>query len=82
MVDTGVGIPANRMGQIFDAFRQGDESISREYGGTGLGLAISSRLCELMGFRLVVASEEGAGSTFSILLSDEASPPEHRNLSA
>jgi two-component system sensor histidine kinase/response regulator len=62
--DTGVGIPAAKSRQIFDAFVQADSSTTRRYGGTGLGLTIASRLVELMEGRLWLESEEGRGSTF------------------
>jgi two-component system, sensor histidine kinase and response regulator len=62
--DTGIGIPQDRIGKIFESFTQADGSITRKYGGTGLGLTISRRLVELMGGRLWVESEQGKGSIF------------------
>ena len=65
--DTGIGIPADRIDAIFKAFEQADSQTAHTYGGTGLGLAISQKLCALMGHELVVESEPGKGSRFSVL---------------
>jgi signal transduction histidine kinase/DNA-binding response OmpR family regulator/HPt (histidine-containing phosphotransfer) domain-containing protein len=73
--DTGIGIPPDRMTQLFQSFSQIDPSTTRRYGGTGLGLAISRRLAEMMGGTMWAESEIGQGSTFFFTIEAQAAPP-------
>lgn len=66
--DTGIGLAQNKLEQLFKPFVQADLSTTREYGGTGLGLTISKHYCELLGGRIEVSSNLGAGSTFTAVL--------------
>jgi PAS domain S-box-containing protein len=68
VMDTGIGIPPDRLEAIFESFVQADGSTTRRFGGTGLGLTIGRRLTELMGGRLEVHSVVGSGSVFSLTL--------------
>lgn len=69
VIDTGIGVPTEKLGVIFDRFSQSDEKISRKYGGTGLGLNISKSLVEKMNGTIEVSSKEGKGSEFSFTIS-------------
>jgi len=68
IMDTGIGIPADKFHRIFESFTQVNASDTRNFGGTGLGLSICKHLVELMGGQLLVSSEEGVGTTFSFTL--------------
>jgi len=66
--DTGIGIPQDRLGAVFESFTQADGATTRRFGGTGLGLSISKRLVELMGGHITVESELGKGTTFRLTI--------------
>ena len=75
VADTGIGIPPDKLVDIFKSFEQADASTSREYGGTGLGLSITKQLVELHGGTIRVESELGLGSQFIFTLSVSAASP-------
>jgi PAS domain S-box-containing protein len=68
ITDTGIGISAEKIHDIFDPFTQADNSSTRQYGGTGLGLTVTQQLCEMMDGDIQVKSEVGKGSTFTVRL--------------
>jgi signal transduction histidine kinase len=74
--DTGIGIPADKLSKLFEAFSQVDSSTTRKYGGTGLGLVICERLINLMGGNITVASEPGIGTTFRFTIKCKLSKEE------
>ncbi|MBW2733570.1 MAG: response regulator [Deltaproteobacteria bacterium] len=77
--DTGIGVAHDAKAQLFDAFQQADNTVSRRYGGTGLGLAIAHQIVSLMGGELQLKSEDGQGSEFTFCVE---LPPVHQASSA
>ncbi len=78
MIDTGIGIPDEKLQVIFLPFTQADASTTRLFGGAGLGLALSERLARLLGGAITVESRVGEGSTFTLLvpLAEDTAEPQ------
>ena len=75
VADTGIGMTPEQLDKLFQPFVQADASTSRKYGGTGLGMTITQLFVKMMGGELSVASEPGAGTTFTVLLPTEVKAP-------
>jgi PAS domain S-box-containing protein len=71
VMDTGIGIPRDKLHTIFEAFQQGEAGTARQYGGTGLGLTIARALCRFLGYGIEVHSRVGSGSMFRVVLGEK-----------
>lgn len=74
IIDTGIGIPADKLHTVFESFSQGSVEVNRKYGGTGLGLTIVKKLVEILGGKIKLKSEVGKGSCFTFKLKFEINP--------
>src|SRR5947207_11739124 len=74
VIDTGIGMTAEQLAKLFQEFSQAEASTAKRYGGSGLGLAISRKLARMMGGDVMVASEPGKGSVFTVRLPGDAAP--------
>jgi len=80
IVDTGIGIPEDKLQTVFESFSQGSVEVNRKYGGTGLGLTIVKKLIELLGGEIKLKSEVGKGSTFTFILNFNISKEPLKNI--
>jgi signal transduction histidine kinase len=80
--DSGIGMTADQLSRLFQAFTQADSSTSRKYGGTGLGLVISQRFSQMMGGSIAVESAAGIGTTFTVKLPRDVQPVPESSLNA
>ena len=74
--DTGMGIPQEKLGSVFESFKQVDSSINKKFGGTGLGLTITKQFCDMLDIEIGVNSELGRGSTFWLRIPAEEAAPD------
>jgi len=81
VTDTGIGIAANQIDGLFEKFTVADDSSTSKYGGTGLGLALSQKLCKLMGGEILIHSEVGIGSRFTVRMPLAGAPAHMRERS-
>ncbi len=79
IIDTGIGIPEDKIQAVFESFSQANTSYTRKYGGTGLGLSISQQLVEMMDSTIDIESKEGYGTTFSFVINFEKGSIESLN---
>jgi PAS domain S-box-containing protein len=75
--DTGIGMTEEQLGKLFQSFTQADSSTTRNFGGTGLGLTITKHFCKMLGGSIDAASKPGHGSTFTMILPDQAAQAAH-----
>jgi len=79
VIDTGIGIPKDKLQTVFESFSQANTSDTRKYGGTGLGLSISQQLVQMMNSTIEIESKEGYGTTFSFIINFEKGSIESLN---